>query len=92
MSTPCVRRGWPDAVLLHRHKGGGRHRGQNKGTVVRARTSTPPPFGRGRPSSGGAHIGPGQQQTAEATRGTMHTPVLPRPPFGGASELRAARA
>ena len=33
------------------------------------------------------HIGPGQQQRQRQQGGTMHTPVLPRPPFGGTSKL-----
>ena len=64
-------------VALTTHKGGN-DGGRSSGTVVHARTSTPPPFGEGRPSSGGAHIGPGQQQRQSkrhrCTRPNFHAP------------------
>ena len=79
-------------AALTTHKGGN-DGGRSSGTVVRARTPTPPPFGGGRPSSGGAHIGPGQQQrqrqqVAPCTRPYFHAPTF----RWGTSKLRAACA
>ena len=82
MKPPCVRRGWPNALLLHAHKGGQSNPGgEAKGTVVHP-YSHDPTFRRetselGRCTSGRA-ASKGQQWQCKRYR---CVPVLPRPTF-----------
>ena len=71
----------------HTRGGGIEHRGRSKMTPLCTRTPTPPPVGGGVRAQGG---GTSNRATSRGQQGgTKHTPVLPRPPFGGTSEHRA---
>ena len=78
MSTPCLCRGWPDALLLHTDKGGTKGgeavvplctpvlpRPRLSAKVVQARAARTSDRGSSKGSKGGI----------------LHTPVLPRPTF-----------
>ena len=93
MKPPCVRRGWPDALLLHAHKGGQSNTGgEAKDAVMpsvlpRSRLSA-----RNDRARAMAHRveqqAKGNNSNGKNAKGTATRPYFRVPPFGGNTQAQ----
>ena len=89
MKPPCVRRGWPDALLLHAHKGGQSNTGGEAHGIV-----VPPVLPRSHLSARNVRARAVTHRTGQQANEQQTVPLCARTPTPhlsvGTSELRAA--